>query len=30
MSPEERVTRTYVASIVYPYFSNHVDPLDEG
>ena len=26
MSPVERVTRTYVASIVYPYFSNHVDP----
>ena len=26
MSPVERGTRTYVASIVYPYFNNHVDP----
>lgn len=26
MSPVERVTRTYVSSIVYPYFNNHVDP----
>ena len=26
MSPVERVTRTYVGSIVYPYFSDHVDP----
>lgn len=29
MSPVERVTRTYVASIVYPYFSDHVDPPEE-
>ena len=29
MSPEERVKRTYVGSIVYPYFSNHVDPPEE-
>lgn len=26
MSPDGGVRRTYVGSIVYPYFSNHVDP----
>lgn len=26
MSTVERATRTYVGSIVYPYFNNHVDP----
>lgn len=29
MSPVERVTRTYVASIVYPYFSDHVEPPEQ-
>lgn len=29
MSLERGVTRTYVASIVYPYFNNHVDPPEE-
>lgn len=29
MSPVERVTRTYVGSIVYPYFSDHVEPPEQ-
>lgn len=29
MSPVKGVTRPYVASIVYPYFSDHVDPPEE-
>ena len=29
MSTVERATRIYVGSIVYPYFSDHVDPPEE-
>lgn len=29
MSPVKGVTKTYVGSIVYPYFSDHVEPPEE-